>query len=79
MQVCLSLLGTFPGGDESAKWSPQYSSLFQLLMSVQTQLLTPDPYFNEPVCTVCAGKLLWGNMVDAMSFLEVMASQCYSA
>ena len=49
LQVCLSLLGTFHGGDESSKWNPQYSSLFQLMMSVQTQIFTPDPYFNEPV------------------------------
>lgn len=47
-KVCLSLLGTFHGDGQSAKWNPQYSSLFQLVMSVQTQIFTPDPYFNEP-------------------------------
>lgn len=59
VQVCLSLLGTFHGDGQSAKWNPQYSSLFQLVMSVQTQIFTPDPYFNEPVrsCTGLSAEL----------------------
>jgi hypothetical protein len=33
--VCLSLLGTWHGGDEASKWNPNSSSLFQILLSIQ--------------------------------------------
>jgi hypothetical protein len=44
----LSLLGTFHALDESERWNPGVSSLAQILLSIQTQLLTTEPYFNEP-------------------------------
>lgn len=47
-KVCLSLLGTFHAQDESQQWNPGRSSLAQVLVSIQTQLLSSDPYFNEP-------------------------------
>jgi ubiquitin-protein ligase len=47
-KVCLSLLGTFHAQDESQQWNPRISSLAQILLSIQTQLLTKDPYFLEP-------------------------------
>jgi hypothetical protein len=34
-KVCLSLLGTWHGGDAASKWSPASSSLFQILLSIQ--------------------------------------------
>jgi ubiquitin-protein ligase len=34
-KVCLSLLGTWHGGDEASKWNPGSSSLFQILLSIQ--------------------------------------------
>lgn len=34
-KVCLSLLGTWHGGDESEKWRPGASNLFQVLLSLQ--------------------------------------------
>lgn len=34
-KVCMSLLGTWHGGDEASKWNPASSSLFQILLSVQ--------------------------------------------
>lgn len=43
-KVCLSLLGTWQG----ESWDAQTSSLIQLLISVQAQILVPHPYFNEP-------------------------------
>jgi hypothetical protein len=36
--VCLSLLGTFNAGDASEKWDPMRSSLFQVLVSIQSQI-----------------------------------------
>lgn len=46
-KVCLSLLGTWSGqGGEN--WNEHTSSLIQLLISVQSQILTDKPYFNEP-------------------------------
>jgi ubiquitin-conjugating enzyme E2 O len=44
-KVCLSLLGTWHG-KESETWSQQ-SSLFQLLVSIQSLVLNARPYFNE--------------------------------
>ena len=47
-QVCLSLLGTFNAGDASEKWDPLRSSLFQVLISIQSQILNEEPIINEP-------------------------------
>jgi baculoviral IAP repeat-containing protein 6 len=47
-KVCLSLLGTFHATDESERWNPRVSSLAQILLSIQTQLLVKEPYFMEP-------------------------------
>lgn len=43
-KVCLSLLGTWSGPG----WDPQHSTLLQVLVSIQSLILVPDPYFNEP-------------------------------
>jgi len=46
-KVCLSLLGTWSGtGGE--KWNEQTSTLQQLFISVQSQILIDEPYYNEP-------------------------------
>jgi ubiquitin-protein ligase len=46
-KVCLSILGTW-SGSQSEKWNEKTSSLFQILMSIQSQILIEEPYFNEP-------------------------------
>merc|ERR1712232_842803 len=47
-KVCLSLLGTAVAGDKSQRWDPQRSSLAQLLLSLQTQILgVKEPLFND--------------------------------
>jgi len=43
-KVCLSLLGTWG----SNQWDPKISTLLQLFVSVQSQILVDEPYFNEP-------------------------------
>ncbi|KAJ1381839.1 ubiquitin-conjugating enzyme/RWD-like protein, partial [Ochromonadaceae sp. CCMP2298] len=43
-KVCLSLLGTWAG----PSWDPSVSTLLQVLISLQSLILVPDPYFNEP-------------------------------
>lgn len=46
-KVCLSLLGTWSGkGGEN--WNENTSSLIQLFVSIQAQILIDHPYFNEP-------------------------------
>jgi len=46
-KVCISLLGTARAWNTSQQWNAD-SSLAQVLMSIQTQILgVPDPYFNE--------------------------------
>ena len=43
-KVCLSLLGTWKG----PSWIPETSTLLQVLVSIQSLIFVPDPYFNEP-------------------------------
>eukprot|EP01059_Diplonema_ambulator_P005011 TRINITY_DN14746_c1_g1_i1.p1 TRINITY_DN14746_c1_g1~~TRINITY_DN14746_c1_g1_i1.p1 ORF type:complete len:1393 (+),score=505.03 TRINITY_DN14746_c1_g1_i1:42-4220(+) len=47
-KVCLSLLGTWHGDGAETKWQPKVSSLSQIALSIQSMILVPDPYFNEP-------------------------------
>lgn len=42
-KVCLSLLGTWSG----PSWTSM-STILQVLVSIQSLILVPDPYFNEP-------------------------------
>lgn len=47
-KVCISLLGTSLAWNESQRWDPSSSSLAQVLLSIQTQILgVPDPYYSE--------------------------------
>jgi ubiquitin-protein ligase len=43
-KVCLSLLGTWAG----PSWNPAQSTLLQVLVSIQSLILVPEPFFNEP-------------------------------
>ena len=43
-KVCLSLLGTWSGPG----WNPAQSTLLQVLLSIQSLIFVPEPYFNEP-------------------------------
>lgn len=51
----LVILGRWHGGNESKKWNPVSSSLYQLVLSVQSQILVTDPYFNEPAVEAMKG------------------------
>ncbi|KAI9003894.1 ubiquitin-conjugating enzyme/RWD-like protein, partial [Hyaloraphidium curvatum] len=46
-KVCLSLLNTWQGSPEEM-WQPNKSTISQVLLSIQTFILVPQPYFNEP-------------------------------
>jgi len=46
-KVCLSLLGTWDG-HKSESWDPQVSSITQVLVSIQSLIFVPEPFFNEP-------------------------------
>ncbi|EFA82181.1 Ubiquitin-conjugating BIR-domain enzyme apollon [Heterostelium album PN500] len=46
-KVCLSLLGTWSGG-AGENWNPNTSTLLQVLVSIQSLILVPEPFFNEP-------------------------------
>lgn len=46
-KVCLSLLGTWSGA-ESENWTKDTSTLLQVLVSIQSLILVPQPFFNEP-------------------------------
>jgi len=47
--ICLSILSTYSGStpDEAEKWIPKLSTLYQMIISIQAQLLVPKPYFNS--------------------------------
>lgn len=49
-KVCLSILGTYAGPrpTQSEQWNPAVSTLLQVLISIQAQILIDEPYFNEP-------------------------------
>eukprot|EP01119_Soliformovum_irregulare_P016152 TRINITY_DN463_c0_g2_i4.p1 TRINITY_DN463_c0_g2~~TRINITY_DN463_c0_g2_i4.p1 ORF type:complete len:834 (-),score=313.83 TRINITY_DN463_c0_g2_i4:9-2510(-) len=46
-KVCLSLLGTWEGQDGES-WNKETSTILQVLVSIQSLILVPQPYFNEP-------------------------------
>ena len=46
-KVCLSLLGTW-SGDKGESWSPDYSSILQVLVSIQSLIFCDKPFYNEP-------------------------------
>lgn len=46
-KVCLSLLNTWHGRPEE-NWNAKTSSFLQVLVSIQSLILVPEPYFNEP-------------------------------
>ncbi|CAJ1379970.1 unnamed protein product [Effrenium voratum] len=46
-KVCLSLLGTWPG-ERAENWDAKSSRAVQVLVSIQSLILVPEPYFNEP-------------------------------
>lgn len=49
-KVCLSILGTYigPAADKSETWNEKTSTLLQVLISIQSQILIENPWFNEP-------------------------------
>lgn len=46
-KVCLSLLGTWPGGADEM-WRENESTLLQVFVSIQSLIFIDEPYFNEP-------------------------------
>eukprot|EP00930_Biecheleria_cincta_P083732 TRINITY_DN73243_c0_g1_i1.p1 TRINITY_DN73243_c0_g1~~TRINITY_DN73243_c0_g1_i1.p1 ORF type:complete len:928 (-),score=204.20 TRINITY_DN73243_c0_g1_i1:467-3199(-) len=46
-KVCLSLLGTWQG-EKAENWDAVNSRAVQVLISIQSLILVPQPYFNEP-------------------------------
>ncbi|KAG8233770.1 hypothetical protein J437_LFUL003841 [Ladona fulva] len=46
-KVCLSVLNTWHGRPEE-KWNASTSSFLQVLVSIQSLIFVPEPYFNEP-------------------------------
>ncbi len=46
-KVCLSLLGTW-SAQKGESWNSSTSTFFQILVSIQSQILIDEPYFNEP-------------------------------
>lgn len=49
-KVCLSILDTYvgPASSKSEEWNEKYSTILQVLVSIQAQILVDEPWFNEP-------------------------------
>eukprot|EP01083_Nonionella_stella_P031450 86143_1 len=47
-KVCLSLLGTWAGKTQGEQWNAENSTFLQVAISIQSLILVPEPYFNEP-------------------------------
>lgn len=54
-KVCLSLLGTWRG-QSTENWNPKISTLLQVLISIQSIIMSDLVYFNEPSCEGEMGK-----------------------
>jgi hypothetical protein len=52
-KVCLSLLGTWHGGDEASKWNPSSSSLFQILLSIQGMIFVEVGHITSSLEMCC--------------------------
>lgn len=46
-KVCLSLLGTW-GGGQGEGWNSELSTFLQVIVSIQSLIFVEQPYFNEP-------------------------------
>ena len=60
-KVCLSLLGTW-SGDKGESWNANTSTLLQVLISIQAQILIETPVFNEPGYETYIGKPIGDDM-----------------
>ncbi|KAE8381011.1 hypothetical protein BDV26DRAFT_256323 [Aspergillus bertholletiae] len=45
--ICLSLLGTWPGKNPTESWSPTSSTVLQVLVSIMGLVLVKTPFYNE--------------------------------
>ena len=46
-KICLSLLGTWDGDERNEEWSPQTSTVLQILVSLMGLVLVKEPYFSK--------------------------------
>uniref|UniRef100_A0A0C9RVJ5 Dual E2 ubiquitin-conjugating enzyme/E3 ubiquitin-protein ligase BIRC6 n=1 Tax=Fopius arisanus TaxID=64838 RepID=A0A0C9RVJ5_9HYME len=71
-KVCLSVLNTWHGRPEE-KWNAHTSSFLQVLVSIQSLILVPEPYFNEP-----GYERSRGTSSGAQSSQEYNANVCFA-
>ena len=45
--VCLSILGTWPGDSKGEGWTPEKSSVLQIIVSLLGLVLVAEPYFSK--------------------------------
>ena len=74
--VCLSLLGTWSGA-ESENWNKDTSTLLQVLVSIQSLILVPTPFFNEPGYESQIGTPR-GDQVNTFTRLKITTALKYS-
>lgn len=65
--ICLSILGTYSGPPlfKSEKWNENTSTIIQVMISIQSQILSSEPYYNEPGRDSLRGTKNGNDQVDA--------------
>ncbi|KAL9271367.1 putative ubiquitin-conjugating enzyme E2 25 [Drosera capensis] len=79
-KVCLSLLNTWRGNKDE-NWKPGYSTILQVLVSIQGLVLNSKPYFNEPGYAHSNGTLSGEKLSDQYNentFLLSLKTMLYS-
>ena len=76
-KVCLSLLGTWRG-NSSENWDPKISTLLQVLISIQSIIMSDLVYYNEPFHDNEMGTLLGEQRNEAYSNIVRYANIKYA-
>lgn len=74
-KVCLSLLGTWIGDP----WQPGKSTLYQVLVSIQSMIFCEEPWYNEPGRENCEAQAAkFGLGVKAFAKMQSRVSRMYN-
>ncbi|PNX72338.1 putative ubiquitin-conjugating enzyme E2 25-like protein, partial [Trifolium pratense] len=78
--VCLSLLNTW-SGRRNEKWTPGYSTILQVLVSIQGLILNAKPFFNEPGYAIMSGTRIgesWSRKYNEDTFILSVRTMMYT-
>ena len=76
-KACLSLLGNWRG-QSTKNWDPKISTLLQVLISIQSIIMSDLVYYNEPSCESEMGTSEWEAKNEAYSNIVRYANIKYA-